>query len=79
MRKSVARQHTKDLQEYMKQIHAKDKELSELKRKLAKVSLSIKNINTHTHTHTHTHTLTDVHVHTLTYMHFLMVYLRCLV
>jgi hypothetical protein len=41
----VARQHTKDLQEYMKQIHAKDKELSELKRRLAKVGLAI----TYTH------------------------------
>ena len=37
VRKAVARQHTKNLQEYMKQIHSKDKELSELKRKLAKV------------------------------------------
>ena len=46
VRKSVARQHTKDLQEYMKQIHAKDKELSELKRKLAKVRPAITYIHT---------------------------------
>ena len=44
VRKAVARQHTKDIQEYMKQIHSKDRELSELKRKLAKVGFLSLNI-----------------------------------
>lgn len=41
VRKTVARQHTKDIQEYMKQIHSKDKELAELKRKLVKVCYTL--------------------------------------
>lgn len=33
VRKVVARQHAKDISEYTKQIHAKDREIADLKRK----------------------------------------------
>ena len=37
VRKVLARQHAKDISEYTKQIHAKDRELTEIRKKVAKV------------------------------------------
>ena len=37
VRKVLARQHAKDISEYTKQIHAKDRELIEIRKKVAKV------------------------------------------
>lgn len=37
IRKVLARQHAKDISEYTKQIHAKDREIGELKKKTIKV------------------------------------------
>ncbi len=41
MKKLLARQHAKDISEYTKQIMAKDKELSILKKKLGKVCVCV--------------------------------------
>jgi hypothetical protein len=37
IRKVLARQHAKDISEYTKQIHAKDREIADLKKKTIKV------------------------------------------
>ena len=37
MRKSLSRQHAKDIMEYTQQIHAKNKEIEALKKRIAKV------------------------------------------
>ena len=39
IKKSLSRQHAKDISEYTKQIHTRDKEIEKLKQKLAKASL----------------------------------------
>ena len=39
VRKVLARQHAKDISEYTKQIHSKDRELTEIKKKVAKVKM----------------------------------------
>lgn len=41
VRKALARQHVKDISEYTKQIHAKDREIADLKRKTIKVGISL--------------------------------------
>lgn len=42
IRKVLARQHVKDISEYTKQIHTKDREIANLKRKTIKVGIHIK-------------------------------------
>lgn len=37
VRKALARQHVQDISEYTKQIHAKDREITDIKKKMAKV------------------------------------------
>ncbi len=37
VRRALSRHHAKDISEYTKQIHGKEREISELKRRLAKV------------------------------------------
>lgn len=37
VRKALARQHAKDISEYTKQIHGRDREITELKKKTIKV------------------------------------------
>ena len=39
MRKTLSRHHAKDIMEYTRQIHAKDKEIDSLKKRVAKVGV----------------------------------------
>ena len=39
VRKSLSRQHARDIMDYTKQIHSKDREIETLRRKVAKVGM----------------------------------------
>ena len=42
MRKALSRQHAKDIMDYTRQIHAKDRELDALRKKLGKVCVCVR-------------------------------------
>jgi len=48
LRKTLNRQHAKDIMEYTKQIHAKEREIGDLKRKISKVGEKVQSqLNIH--------------------------------